>query len=189
MSKHIKVSGRFLQVNKSYSQLKNSQKMKIADWMFEAYKKQVDEGISDEEAVWYVIEKIDKAQIWVPDFDVERKYNSMKGRFKKRLASENVPRHIFQMEAILDKATTKLDSLEKNFADYLKFQSEIKKLEAYYTSQQWKDDFTMDEAGEFPDSIKRGVLSEDGIYNLLERNKEMIELIKEFQRENPSSDN
>ena len=112
----------------------------------------------------------------------------MKGRFKNRLASENVPQHICQMEAILDKATAKLDSLEKNFADYLKFQSEIKKLEAYYTSQQWKDDFTMDEAGEFPDSIKRGVLSEDGIYNLLERNKEMIDLIKEFQKEDSLSD-
>ena len=36
--------------------------------------------------------------------------------------------------------------------------------------------------------VLRGVLSEDGIYNLLERNKEMIELIKEFQREDSSSD-
>ena len=54
------------------------------------------------------------------------------------------------------------------------------KLEEYYTSQQWKDDFAMDEAGEFPDKLKRGVLSEDGIYNLLERNKEMMDWINEF---------
>ena len=38
----------------------------------------------------------------------------------------------------------------------------------------------MDEAGEFPDKLKRGVLSEDGIYNLLERNKEMMDWINEF---------
>ena len=38
----------------------------------------------------------------------------------------------------------------------------------------------MDEAGEFSDKLKRGVLSEDGIYNLLERNKEMMDLINEF---------
>ena len=54
------------------------------------------------------------------------------------------------------------------------------KLEDYYKSQQWKDDFAMDEAGEFPDKLKRGVLSEDGIYNLLERNKEMMDWINEF---------
>ena len=31
----------------------------------------------------------------------------------------------------------------------------------------------MDEAGTFPDKLKRGVLSQDGIWNLLERNKEL----------------
>ena len=53
------------------------------------------------------------------------------------------------------------------------FQPEIRKLEAYYTSQQWKDDYAMDESGTFPDKLKRGVLSQDGIWNLLERNKEL----------------
>ena len=53
------------------------------------------------------------------------------------------------------------------------FQPEIRKLEAYYTSQQWKDDYAMDEVGTFPDKLKRGVLSQDGIWNLLERNKEL----------------
>ena len=84
------------------------------------------------------------------------------------------------MESLLDKATTRLDTLEKMIAEYKEFQPEIKKLEEYYTSQQWKDDFAMDEAGEFPDKLKRGVLSEDGIYNLLERNKEMMDWINEF---------
>ena len=55
------------------SQLKNKQKMKIADWMYEAYKKQISEGISNEEAAWYVREKIDEAQIWCPNFDIEKK--------------------------------------------------------------------------------------------------------------------
>ena len=35
----------------------------------------------------------------------------------------------------------------------------------------------MDEKGELPDKLKRGILSEDGIYNLLERNKELKERI------------
>jgi hypothetical protein len=84
------------------------------------------------------------------------------------------------MEAILDRATDRLDALEKKIKEYKELQSEIQKLEAYYTSQQWKDDFAADEAGEFPDKLKKGVLSEDGIYNLLERNKEMMDWINEF---------
>ena len=71
----------------------------------------------------------------------------------------------FAMESILDKATQKMDTLEKKIAEYEEFQSEIKKLEAYYTSPQWKDDYAMDEAGEFPEKLKRGVLSQDGIFS------------------------
>lgn len=77
----------------------------------------------------------------------------------------------------MDKAQEKMDSLEKQIEEYREFQLEIKKLESYYTSQQWKEDFSMDEKREFPDRLKRGVLSEDGIYNVLERNKELLERI------------
>ena len=38
---------------------------------------------------------------------------------------------------------------------------------------KWKDDFEADERGEFPADMKRGVLSEDGIYDLLESAKEI----------------
>ena len=42
------------------------------------------------------------------------------------------------------------------------------KLEAYYTGDDWKRDYADDEAGLLPKELKRGVLSEDGLYNLLE---------------------
>ena len=42
-------------------------------------------------------------------------------------------------------------------------------LETYYTSPLWKKDFADDEAGLLPKSLKRGVLSEDGISDLLTR--------------------
>jgi len=90
----------------------------------------------------------------------------------------DVPKHLYEMEAILDKAIRKMDALEKQIADYEDFQSEIRKLEEYYASRQWKDDYAMDEAGEFSGNLKRGVLSEDGIYNVLERNKELLERIE-----------
>lgn len=40
-------------------------------------------------------------------------------------------------------------------------------LTAYYDSGQWLSDFRADERGELPQDLKRGVLSEDGVYNLL----------------------
>ena len=53
-------------------------------------------------------------------------------------------------------------------------------LETYYTSYAWRTDFEADEAGLLPPDLKRGVLSEDGIYNLLEESKRMEEEMKEL---------
>lgn len=47
----------------------------------------------------------------------------------------------------------------------------IAMLEEYYLSDEWKQDFADDEAGLLPKDLKRGVLSEDGIYDLLEEYK------------------
>ena len=47
-------------------------------------------------------------------------------------------------------------------------------LETYYTGPLWKADLAIDEEYNLTD-IKRGVLSEDGIYNLLEQYKEKRE--------------
>ena len=49
----------------------------------------------------------------------------------------------------------------------------LRELSAYYTGPEWKEDFAADEAGQLPADLKRGVLSEDGIYNLLERGREI----------------
>lgn len=180
MSKHKMVDGKLLQVNKRYKDLKNRQKDKIAGWMYETYKKQMSEGLSNDEAFALVMDKINEAQIWVPEYEVEQKYNSMKKRFKDRMAAESIPQHIYQMEAILDTAQQKMEALEQRIADYKEYQAKIQELEAYYTSQQWKDDFAMDEEGKFPKRLKKGVFSEDGIYNMLERNKELMKILDEF---------
>ena len=53
----------------------------------------------------------------------------------------------------------------------------------YYESKDWKEDFEADEAGLFPDDLPRGVLSEDGIYNLLEQNEDLWERLRTFAQE------
>ncbi len=48
----------------------------------------------------------------------------------------------------------------------------LRQLEAYYTSGQWLEDYEADERGELPPDLKRGVLSQDALYDLLEEAKE-----------------
>ncbi|MBQ6371847.1 MAG: DUF4298 domain-containing protein, partial [Oscillospiraceae bacterium] len=50
---------------------------------------------------------------------------------------------------------------------------EAQSLSGYYGSEEWKEDLADDAAGLLPPDLKRGVLSEDGIYNALEDFKEL----------------
>lgn len=54
---------------------------------------------------------------------------------------------------------------------YIKNDEHIKSmlntLKEYYEGGQWLEDFRADERGELPPDMKRGVLSEDGLWNLL----------------------
>ncbi len=46
-------------------------------------------------------------------------------------------------------------------------QAMLNELAAYYDNGLWLLDYQADERGELPSELKRGVLSEDGLYNLL----------------------
>ena len=52
---------------------------------------------------------------------------------------------------------------------------DVDELGKYYGSELWKLDFAADEAGKLPPDLKRGVLSEDGIWNLLSDYREILE--------------
>ena len=85
---------------------------------------------------------------------------------------------ISQMEEILDRALSVMAELEKNLSELESLQPHIQKLEAYYTGKDWKADFRLDEQGKLPQDLKRGVLSEDAVYDLLEKNRELLDLVK-----------
>ena len=86
---------------------------------------------------------------------------------------------ITHMENLLDKNTEVIHRLEQALEDFAALQPDIAELEAYYTSPQWRKDFEADEAGKLPKDLKRGVLSEDGIWNLLEDYKRLKEVVCE----------
>ena len=67
--------------------------------------------------------------------------------------------------------STALDKSEK-------IQEAIATLSDYYSSDEWKQDYADDEADRLPKDLKRGVLSEDGIWNLLSDWRELEERFK-----------
>ena len=74
---------------------------------------------------------------------------------------------IKQMELRLERAAAAVMELSAALDKYVAVLEDIKALDAYYGSSEWKQDFADDEAGLLPADLKRGVLSEDGIWNLL----------------------
>ena len=46
-------------------------------------------------------------------------------------------------------------------------QNKLSILRSYYHSPLWLSDYEADERGELPSNLKRGILSQDGFYNLL----------------------
>ena len=48
-------------------------------------------------------------------------------------------------------------------------EAKLRQLEAYYASGEWLEDYTADENGEFPPDLKRGVLSQDALFDFLEQ--------------------
>ena len=61
------------------------------------------------------------------------------------------------LAAIKDGSAVSLKAIKEDVAE----------LSKYYGSELWKQDFAADGAGNLPPDLKRGVLSEDGIWNLL----------------------
>lgn len=74
---------------------------------------------------------------------------------------------IQKMEAHYDIASEAVHQLMEALSRYKKARSSIEALKAYYDSGEWIKDFEADEKGLLPNDLKRGVLSEDGLWNLL----------------------
>ena len=90
-------------------------------------------------------------------------------------------RQAIENKANINPDLTNFTSVLKVFNTDLKdLTSAFSTLEAYYTSPAWRTDFEAHEAGLLPPDLKRGVLSEDGIYNLLEEYKRVEEEMKEL---------
>ena len=70
-------------------------------------------------------------------------------------------------ETLLDRIAPVLENLEEALDAFEGIQEDVKELAAYYEDDDWREDFEADEAGKLPADLKRGVLSEAGIYDVL----------------------
>lgn len=83
------------------------------------------------------------------------------------------PQRIEEMEQRLRAAECAVRDLEDALSRFEKAQDDIAALDRYLGSKEWYADRADDEAGRLPHGMLRGVLSEDAIWNLLERNREV----------------
>ena len=85
---------------------------------------------------------------------------------------------IRQMEMRLERSAAAVMELSAALDKYEAALEDIKALGAYYGSEEWKQDNADDEAARLPAGLKRGVLSEDGIWNLLSDAKELDDRLR-----------
>ena len=87
---------------------------------------------------------------------------------------------ITRMEKALDTVSAAVKNLSEAANAYAEAQSQYQALTDYYFGPDWMRDYQDDCAGLVPQDLKRGVLSEDAVYNLVSDNEALIDLLREL---------
>ena len=95
------------------------------------------------------------------------------------MMNQDLLSRVREMEERYDELTRVLAGLDEAISEYKTFKPDLQALRKYMESGQWKQDFEADEAGQIPADVKRGVLSEDGLYDLLQGADKILSLAKE----------
>ncbi len=74
---------------------------------------------------------------------------------------------IWRMEYCFDLLQRRFRENPSAFRQDAECQAMVACLIRYYEGGQWQQDYALDEQGLLPAALKRGVLSEDGVYNFL----------------------
>ncbi len=71
------------------------------------------------------------------------------------------------MEELCNQITEALESDINAYELLTELEPEIRELEEYYEGMAWREDYDAERNGVFPRDLKRGILSEDTLYDLL----------------------
>lgn len=97
--------------------------------------------------------------IWVRPASMWNETVTRNGKTYRRFYRLDLIERVEHYERLFDEAAISLDP------------EKLAALDAYYSSGLWRDDYEADERCELPPDLKRAVLSQDGLYDLLERVK------------------
>jgi len=86
---------------------------------------------------------------------------------------QNQIERIREMEQRMERVAKTVEELMTALSHFKALDDDLELLDQYYGSDEWKQDLAADEAGRLPRDLKRGVLSEDGLWNLLSEVREM----------------
>lgn len=86
---------------------------------------------------------------------------------------QNQIERIREMELRMERVAKTVEELMTALSHFKALDDDLEVLDQYYGSDEWKQDLAADEAGRLPRDLKRGVLSEDGLWNLLSEVREM----------------
>ena len=96
------------------------------------------------------------------------------GGFMLNEAAERVRK----MEMYFDILQKTLNENPQAFRDDDSVKSMLMELTQYYDGGQWLNDYRLDEMGLIPRDLKRGVLAEDSVYNLLDDIRQLEEFFQ-----------
>lgn len=87
---------------------------------------------------------------------------------------------IEHFEKIFEETSAAIENLSNALEKYSSIQEKYFELMSYYGGK-WRQDYEDDEAGKIPKDLKRGVLSQDAVYDLLSENRELqIKILEIF---------
>lgn len=100
-------------------------------------------------------------------------FNKSNSRSVKRVA---------EMEERFDSLQQSVRALEDALNLSQDFRDNYKALKKYMDSGKWLKDYEVDEIGGLPQDLKRGVLSQDGLYDLLQDASGLIDSLRDLTR-------
>ena len=74
---------------------------------------------------------------------------------------------IMTMEERMDRARKAVHDLQNAMEQLEAVKKDVDSLSDYYENGTWRQDYEADEAGMLPKDLKRGVLSQDALYDIL----------------------
>lgn len=94
----------------------------------------------------------------------------MKREIDKKEVCEKLQQRILriqEMEQYYDEVLLAVNACPDAAVEDESIRKKVQMLEEYCSGVHWLQDYECDERGELPADLKRGVLSQDGLYNLL----------------------